>query len=232
MQRLLKSTDLSGSCSKATESVRFFPLFLGYNLCFFWNVVYFPSRVGCALQIFCQIQWHAYFQHDPTAGKPLLISQAVTWTLSPSLKCSTNIRQRMRCKLEEKLEKDKRGNERVEIAVNKIAKQKAKVCMRVYVHVPACMSYICVCELVYIIEAKNSLSAGDASPLWCPACGFLVKPVKQHSIISTDAQMCSAGRCAQLGDVQNRRQWLAGIGVQQYKNTALSVGKVHFDTVI
>lgn len=56
-------------------------------------------------------------------------------------------------------------------------------------HVPvhAWMPYISVC-------AKNSLSAGDAAPLWCLACGFLVKAVKQHSITPTDAQMCSARR--------------------------------------
>lgn len=50
-------------------------------------------------------------------------------------------------------------------------------------HAHAWMSYVSV-------RAKNSLSAGDAPPLWCLACGFLVKAVKQRSITSTDAQMC------------------------------------------
>lgn len=211
---------------------RFLALFLGQKTVFFQCLSAFSFLCGMCLVEFCQIQWHAHFQHDLTAGKPLLISEAVTRTHLP--RTQTRYQQtstdEMRAgrhtdwrikKNQFKGNSNKRKGPRLKRKRKTSKTEEFKRAQDAHVH--AWMSYICVCALVYTVEAKKSLSAGDAFPLWCSACGFLVRPVKRHSIISTDTQMCSAGRCT-------KTQGMSCWHLIQLQNSA--VGWAQFDAVL
>lgn len=168
MRKLLKSSDLCECWCHWVDMItfRFLALFLGYNLCFSESKPIFPSCVGCALQTFCQIQWHAHFQHDLTAGKPLLISQAVTSALLPRLKCGTNRQQQMSCKLEDILFKELRTSTEREMT----RKQKA-VCMCATC---TCLIFIhlCMCTCVHYWGQEVTFSRWCVSPvmfsMWFP----------------------------------------------------------------
>lgn len=100
----------------------------------------------------CPVRWHGFLWLDLTAGKPVQCNTGRTWG--------------MRRNSDGRKKKGKQQN---------FQNRMGEIACMLNLHVHSWMSCISVC-------AKNSLWAGDASPLWCLACGFLVKAVKQHSI--------------------------------------------------
>lgn len=122
--------------------------------------------VSCGV---CPMRWRGLFWCDLTAGKPGTPAESDGWAAAHS---KGNINWWPW----------KKGNQQ-----NFQNRMLETACI-LDLHVHAWMPYISVC-------AKNSLFQQVMHPLlWCLACGFLVKAVKQRSITSTDAQMCSARR--------------------------------------
>lgn len=138
-----------------------------FNPCF-QRLSIFPGPMWIVSCGVCPTRWRGLFWCDLTAGKQER-RQKVTdeQPLQRKYKLMTA---------------KKKGNQQ-----NFQNRMRETACiLDLYVH--AWMPYISVC-------AKNSLfQQVMRPPLWCLACGFLVKAVKQHSITSTDAQMCSARR--------------------------------------
>lgn len=124
----------------------------------FQHLSIFPDPMWIVPCDICPNQWHGLLWVDLTTGKPVQCNTSRTWRMS-----SNSLGRKYKLMTAKKWKQENFQNRMQEIA-----------CV-LDLHMQAWMPYIFVC-------AKNSLSAGDATPLWCLACGFLVKAVKQHSI--------------------------------------------------
>lgn len=136
-----------------------------FNPCF-QHLSIFPGPMWIVSCGVCPTRWRGLFWCDLTAGKQERPAESDGWAAARSQGNANWWPQK------------KRGG------INKTSKTGCE-------KQPAFWIYMCMpgCHISPYVPRTHSFSRWCAPPLWCLACGFLVKAVKQHSITSTDAQM-------------------------------------------